>query len=1268
MKMNFRKSICFFILFTLLISLIPTNILALNVPSPTTSGVSGSKYFTALPGVYEMGDGYAVIWATSFKGTGYLKYTYNGKNYTVYDEKNNIVRTNDTIHVVKVPHEHLQGNSYTVFSTEVTSHQYAITNYGTTISAGPISMKKYDGGSDFDILMLTDTHGQLNWAKNVSKQFSKDPDLVVFSGDIVDSIETKAEIAHMFNIMGTVTGGRYPVIYCRGNHETRGIYSTAILDYFPTKTGEFYFDFRYGPLWGVVIDTGEDKVDSHEYYGNLANYKEYNLKQEVWLRSLRPDTTADYRLGIYHIPNINTLPNSIDFSDSIAHLRFQIGISGHTHTCKDIAGSSIKSAHHTYVGGGYDKNAGTFITLNNNTKSAYVTSKSDSGAIISPFNNYSIPLSYTFGNTPSLLPVPEYGTNAQFKPSNASKGTVSISVEPTVFETGGDWYNIVWATSTSNSNAKGCAGFVEYVYNGKTYQLFDEVGGYRRSYSNIHTVKVPKAHLDNNSYKVCSFLVEYSYTNPSAQTGRYYSAGDYVYSSKYIFENRSNNSSVTIFACPDVKMQGNETQRLTAISQAVQALGTSPAIVIVNGDATGITLDSDADLVNLFKVTSAASVGIHPVVFSRGNAECRGYNATELFKYIPTVTGEFYYSLDIGEYTLVNLDTAEDDPDNFTMEWNGSTIKKYGNRVTFDALRQEQVSWIESMEKGKLISISHMPLSFVKSHLGCNLEAPLKEKGAILHIGGHTASYSVSNTVNENSIYSITAGGSSKQSNVSTSILLSDEYAHIRAYTSTVDSSALYDERTVSLSDGKTVSYKGEQPPKINGSYVVSTPQHIAWISENCNSRNSFEGETFILANDIDMMLLPFKPIGGNDDTSSDSNSVSNAFSGIFNGNRYKIKNLNIISTSNNVGFFGALRQATVKNVILYSGNISGNWYVGALAGYSQGSIIEDCTTSISVYSNSGSKIGGIVGLANSGTQILRCSNYGSVIAHHPAGNAGGIAGQLYSGTKNIICDSYNRGCVYSHGSTALAGGIFGYAGNTTAEIKNCYNASSILGGGSNGAIAGGYSSGGKITITNSIFANNFGGANNAFQGTNSWSSASGSGTCQSKTPAEMKSQSTATLLNDAVYTYIQSKNEGYPIHKNSLLESEEVYNTIKLNENSKYVLENGYIKGIAPNTSTEIIRSNISNKEGIHISKAGTGGLITLTINGDIVDSAVIVISGDVNGDGTIDSTDYLRIKSKFLSKITFDEPTSIAGDVNSDGTIDSTDYIIIKNMFLTA
>jgi hypothetical protein len=247
---------------------------------------------------------------------------------------------------------------------------------------------------------------------------------------------------------------------------------------------------------------------------------------------------------------------------------------------------------------------------------------------------------------------------------------------------------------------------------------------------------------------------------------------------------------------------------------------------------------------------------------------------------------------------------------------------------------------------------------------------------------------------------------------------------------------------------------------------------------------------------------------------------------------------------------------------------------------------------------------------------------------------------------------------------------LFGYAGNMTAEIKNCYNASSILGGGSGGAIAGGYASNGKLTITNSIYASDFNGASKAFPNTDSWSSSQGTGSCKGITSTEMKSQSTVVLLNDLVYTIVQNKNEGYPIHKNSLLESEEVPEeapkVITLTDKSTYVLENGYVKGINAGTSLETIRSNISNKEGIIISTPGTGGLITLTINGNVTDSAIIIVCGDVDGDGLIDSTDYLRIKSEFLGLLTFDEPSYLAADVDGDGTIDSTDYLIIKNAFL--
>jgi hypothetical protein len=353
-----------------------------------------------------------------------------------------------------------------------------------------------------------------------------------------------------------------------------------------------------------------------------------------------------------------------------------------------------------------------------------------------------------------------------------------------VFETGGDWYNIVWATSTTDTSAKGTTGYVEYEYNGTTYQVFDEIGGYRRSCSNIHTVKVPKEHLNNNAYRVGSFLVHYSYTNPTNKTGRYYTAGDYVTSRKYVFEDRSGDTAVNLIACPDLKLLGSETTRVTAAQKVVEGLGTSPAYVLVNGDAVAVTLNTVGDLTDFFKATSIVSGGIHPVIFSRGNAECRGYLATELIKYIPTVTGQFYYSLDMGDYTFVNLDTAEDDPDEAMIAWQGSTVKKYGGRVTFNALKDEQLSWLGGIPAGKLVAASHMPLDTVRSKFGYDFETPLKNKGAILYIGGHNDVYSLDANVNSGSVYTVIPGGYNEGGayNNSVSVLLSGDYAHIEAY------------------------------------------------------------------------------------------------------------------------------------------------------------------------------------------------------------------------------------------------------------------------------------------------------------------------------------------------------------------------------------------------------------------------------------------------------------------------------------------------------
>jgi predicted phosphodiesterase len=75
-------------------------------------------------------------------------------------------------------------------------------------------------------------------------------------------------------------------------------------------------------------------------------------------------------------------------------------------------------------------------------------------------------------------------------------------------------------------------------------------------------------------------------------------------------------------------------------------------------------LDSEEQLFrNWLEPTIAALGGSRPLMFARGNHELRGPFARELFEYVPTIDGRYYYTRDAGPVHLVVVDTGEDKPD-----------------------------------------------------------------------------------------------------------------------------------------------------------------------------------------------------------------------------------------------------------------------------------------------------------------------------------------------------------------------------------------------------------------------------------------------------------------------------------------------------------------------------------------------------------------------------------------------------------------------------
>ena len=208
----------------------------------------------------------------------------------------------------------------------------------------------------------------------------------------------------------------------------------------------------------------------------------------------------------------------------------------------------------------------------------------------------------------------------------------------------------------------------------------------------------------------------------------------------------------------------------------------------------------------------------------------------------------------------------------------------------------------------------------------------------------------------------------------------------------------------------------------------------------------------YVLMNDIDL--------SGTDYAGKiicDVSSVTDGFSGTFDGQSHTISGLNIETDSaNGVGLFGTVNGATIQNLKAEGAvKATNSAFVGGIVGKVQNcATIKNCsfTGTVANTKTSGSNVaaGGIVGRVNTiasgkSLSIEGCANHAAVSAPY----AGGILG--YATAKAITIEScYNDASVT--GSTE-AGGIFARI-TASASVENCYN-SGTVGNKTYGGIAG---------------------------------------------------------------------------------------------------------------------------------------------------------------------------------------------------------------------
>lgn len=274
------------------------------------------------------------------------------------------------------------------------------------------------------------------------------------------------------------------------------------------------------------------------------------------------------------------------------------------------------------------------------------------------------------------------------------------------------------------------------------------------------------------------------------------------------------------------------------------------------------------------------------------------------------------------------------------------------------------------------------------------------------------------------------------------------------------------------MNDTDRIYYVDETGKIIENNKIlkISTEDELKKFRDSVNEGNNYQGWYIYLVNNININEN-WTPIG----KYISEDSIDNIpFEGIFDGKNYTIDGIQIDSTSNGVGLFAYVDNATIKNLKIGKNssitgykavggivdkavnqttisncenqailqiNSSGDGLVGGIAGTVRNTTIYNCSNIVTIGIDSGNLVGGIIG-SGDGSVVNSCYNTGNI---HSSDNAAGIAGQMFN--SGIVKNCYNIGNVettnlYNRHVGAMVG-VF----NDTQTINTYYLENTINNG-----------------------------------------------------------------------------------------------------------------------------------------------------------------------------------------------------------------------------
>ena len=228
--------------------------------------------------------------------------------HTFYDESNGIMRSDVKIHRVHVPMELLdREKSYKVFVRKVIDRKPYFPEFEDVVERA-YSFRPVPTEGTVRGYHVSDSHNRIE-EPAIAAECYGNIDFLVLNGDLADHTHSVENCLVFYEIASKITKGTIPVVFSRGNHDTRGLMAERFCEYTPMSQGKTYYTFRVGCVWGMVLDCGEDKVDSHEEYGGTVCFHQFRERETEFIKDVIAHAEDEYlaegvkyRLVIAHNP------------------------------------------------------------------------------------------------------------------------------------------------------------------------------------------------------------------------------------------------------------------------------------------------------------------------------------------------------------------------------------------------------------------------------------------------------------------------------------------------------------------------------------------------------------------------------------------------------------------------------------------------------------------------------------------------------------------------------------------------------------------------------------------------------------------------------------------------------------------------------------------------------------------------------------------------------------------------------------------------------